>query len=481
VIGKTIGNYQILREIGGGGMGTVYLGQHQVIGRLAAIKLLLPSFSANEEMVGRMFNEARMTSLIRHPGLVDVYDFGRLPNGSAFIVMEYLEGESLAALLERSGRLPADLARALARQVAAAVGAAHGKGIVHRDLKPDNIFIVTDEDIDIGVRARVLDFGIAKLGAGLAGGGHHTRTGSIMGTPTYMSPEQCRGAGAVDLRTDIYSLGCILFEMLTGRRLFAFEGVGEIIVAHLHQAPPVASRIEPSVPTWLDVVVAKLLAKDPAARYQTMDEVMVALGGKPRNRPSVPQASVEEWVPPKTPTTLGQTAGQRANASIVHRSPRVIAAVIAGLFGVAGVVTALALRGEPPPVPVQRPVAAPTPAPTPPPEPVPRPEPPPPPVVVALPPPEPALPPPPRQVLLKIRSTPSGAEVFLAGGEKVGVTPLDYAVVAASGSVTFDVKLAGYVTKRSSMPSDTDGEQSVRLAAVPRAHHAKDTVDPFAQ
>jgi len=341
MIGETIGSYKILRELGGGGMGTVYLGQHTVIGRLAAIKRLLPSFSANEEMVGRMFNEARLTSLIRHPGLVDVYDFGRLPDGSAYIVMEYLEGETLANLVERQGRLAPDLARALARQIAAAVGAAHAKGIVHRDLKPDNVFIVVDEELDIGARARVLDFGIAKLGAGLAGGGHHTRTGSIMGTPNYMSPEQCRGAGTVDARTDIYSLGCILFEMLTGRRLFEFEGVGEIIVAHLHHVPPPPSQLEPSVPMWLDAVVAKLLAKDPAARYQTMDEVSLALGGRPKSRPQ--QAPSAEWSTPKTPTTLGQTVGQRANASIVQRSPRTIAALarcptvcpsVVGVFGV---------------------------------------------------------------------------------------------------------------------------------------------------
>ena len=476
MIGETIGTYKILRELGEGGMGKVYLAQHQVIGRLAAIKLLLPEFSANEEMVGRMCNEARMTSLIRHPGLVDVYDFGRLPNGSAYIVMEYLEGETLSALLVRNGPLAPDVARALARQVAAAVGAAHGKGIVHRDLKPDNIFIVADEELDIGVRARVLDFGIAKLGAGLAGGGHRTRTGSMMGTPIYMSPEQCRGAGSVDARTDIYSLGCILFEMLTARQLFGFEGVGDIIVAHLHQVPPPASRFEPEVPAWLDAVLAKLLAKDPAARYQSMDEVSVALGGKPRNRPSVPQTSGEKWVPPKTPTTLGQTAGQRANASIVQRRPRAIVAIVAGIFALGGIGAALALRGEP----QMRPVATPTPTPPPPPAPAPRPEPPP-PVVVVSPPPEPVAPPPPRQIVLKIRSTPSGAEVFLAGGEKVGVTPLEYTVVAAAGGVTFDVKLAGYVTKRLSLPSDADGEESVRLAAAPHAHRVKDTIDPYSQ
>src|SRR5262249_53623280 len=152
---EQIGPYRILRELGSGGMGVVYLGQHQVIGRLAAIKLLLAEFSSQEEVVARFFNEARMAALLQHPGLVDVYDFGRLPDGRAFIVMEYLEGQTLAALLKR-GKLGVDLAAGLGRQIAGAVGAAHAKGIVHRDLKPDNIFVVRDDDVDIGVRARVL-------------------------------------------------------------------------------------------------------------------------------------------------------------------------------------------------------------------------------------------------------------------------------------------------------------------------------------
>src|SRR5262249_60681799 len=155
MLGETIGSYTILRELGGGGMGTVYLGRHQAIGRLAAIKLLLPELSANEEMVGRMFNEARLAALIRHPGLVDVYDFGRLPSGSAYIVMEYLEGETLTAVLARSRRLQPELALPIATQIAAAVGAAHRKGIVHRDLKPDNIFIAADELGGVRWRARV--------------------------------------------------------------------------------------------------------------------------------------------------------------------------------------------------------------------------------------------------------------------------------------------------------------------------------------
>src|SRR5262249_39008177 len=169
--GKLSGRYRSLREPGIGGMGVVYLAQHAIIGRLAAIKLLLPKYSVSQEMIGRIFNEARMTALIKHPGLVDVYDFGRLPDGRAYLVMEYLEGETLASMIARVRRRAAELAVGIARQIAAAVGAAHGKGIVHRDLKPDNVFIVADEEAALGARARILDFGIAKLAPELTGGG----------------------------------------------------------------------------------------------------------------------------------------------------------------------------------------------------------------------------------------------------------------------------------------------------------------------
>src|SRR5262249_37241077 len=241
-------------------------------------------------VVARFFNEARLAALLQHPGLVDVYDFGRLTDGRAYIVMEYLEGQTLAALLRQRGKLGSELAVGLTRQIAGAVGVAHAKGIVHRDLKPDNIFIVRDDDIELGVRARILDFGIAKLAPGPAGGASHTRTGSLLGTPVYMAPEQCRGAGAVDWRADIYSLGCILSEILTGRRVFVHEGVGEIIAAHLTAPPPKPSAFA-SLPGWLDAVVVKALAKTPAARWQSMDELATALGRKRKSTVQPPEES----------------------------------------------------------------------------------------------------------------------------------------------------------------------------------------------
>jgi serine/threonine-protein kinase len=177
-------------------MGAVFLAEHTTLGKKAAVKVLLPEYSVSTDIVNRFFNEARSATMIRHAGIVDIYDFGKHNNGSAFIVMELLDGESLADRLRREKRLDEALVIDVTRQVAAALAAAHAKGIVHRDLKPDNVFLVPDATIPCGLRAKVLDFGIAKLAGDH--GGMKTQTGAVMGTPAYMAPEQCRGAGNVD-------------------------------------------------------------------------------------------------------------------------------------------------------------------------------------------------------------------------------------------------------------------------------------------
>src|SRR5262249_34033546 len=163
MIGQVVGPYRIVGQIGAGGMGVVYLAEHVTLGGRAAVKVLLPEYSQNQDMVGRIFAEARAAALIDHPGMVRVYDHGRMRNGAAYIVMELLTGETLARRLRRERRLGVEVAVAIVRQVAGAVGAAHRLGIVHRDLKPDNIYLISDPEMAIGVRAKVLDFGIAKL------------------------------------------------------------------------------------------------------------------------------------------------------------------------------------------------------------------------------------------------------------------------------------------------------------------------------
>jgi len=283
MIGETLGSYRIVDRLGAGGMGEVYLAQHNRIERRAAIKVLLPEFSSNQEVVDRFFSEARATSSIRHRGIVEVLDCDVHASGRAYIVMELLEGESLAARLARDDAFGRDVDRALVvtDAVADAVAAAHAKGIVHRDLKPDNIFLSRDERAPLGFEVKILDFGIAKLmgrdANDKSGGSMRTRTGSLLGTPAYMSPEQCRGASLVDHRTDIYSLGCIAFEMLAGHRPFMHEGFGELIAAHLTEAPPRLSALGVQVTPDVDAWVQRMLAKSPNDRFASMAEVCGAV------------------------------------------------------------------------------------------------------------------------------------------------------------------------------------------------------------
>src|SRR6185295_5692058 len=232
LVGVVIGNYQIVRKLGEGGMGVVYLGQHQLLGRRAAIKVLLPELSARPDIVNRFFNEARAVTSISDPGIVQVFDFGYHTDGSAFIVMEFLEGEPLDRRLARLYRLPVYEAMRLCLQLASSLAAAHAVHIVHRDLKPENIFLVHDGAVASGERTKILDFGIAKLSDDDSGR-VKTITGALMGTPTYMSPEQCRGLADLDHRSDIYALGCVLFHLITGRAPFEGEGTGDIIAAHI--------------------------------------------------------------------------------------------------------------------------------------------------------------------------------------------------------------------------------------------------------
>jgi serine/threonine protein kinase len=271
-----IGQYKILKTLGAGGMGTVYLGEHILLGRRAAIKTLLAALSSHHEIVERFFNEAKAISTISDPGVVQIFDFGYHVDGTAYIVMEFLEGESLATRLERLHKLTVGDSLRVARQIAGSLAAAHALGIVHRDLKPSNVFIVRDAEAQGGERTKILDFGICKLGDGAAESSV-TQTGQMLGTPVYMSPEQCRGAGKVDHRTDIYSVGCALYHMLTGQPPFDCDSVGDFIASHLKENPPVPSALDESIPPQVDALVMRCLAKDPNDRFQTMKDLHAAI------------------------------------------------------------------------------------------------------------------------------------------------------------------------------------------------------------
>src|SRR5262245_47403924 len=258
-------------------MGVVYLGHHTLLGRRAAIKVLLPELSARGDIVNRFFNEARAVTTISDPGIVQVFDFGYHTDGSAYIVMEFIDGEPLDRRLARLGRLPVAEALRMCRQIAASLAAAHAQGIIHRDLKPENIYLVPDGEVASGERSKILDFGIAKLSDDNPGK-LKTNTGALMGTPIYMSPEQCRGLADLDHRSDIYSLGCVLFHLLTGHPPFEGEGMGDIIAAHIREPAPAPSSRSQDVSPSVDALVLRCLAKAPAERYQTMQELATAIG-----------------------------------------------------------------------------------------------------------------------------------------------------------------------------------------------------------
>jgi len=289
-----LGNYRITAELSTGGMGTVYRAQHEILGRAAAVKLLRPELAANVELVQRFFTEAKAASAIHHPGIIEVFDFGYTNDDRAYLIMEFLEGESLARRLHtRGGRLAEHEAVQITRGIASALTAAHSKGIIHRDLKPDNIFLVPDPDMPSGERPKLLDFGIAKLAGNLAE--HRTQTGALIGTPLYMAPEQARAAQAIDHRADLYSLGCILYQMLVGQPPFVAAGAGEIIALHLFTPPEPPSMRVPVSPE-LDAIVMRLLDKEPRTRFQTAAEVSDALGdlfGVVSGRMSAPLSALE--------------------------------------------------------------------------------------------------------------------------------------------------------------------------------------------
>jgi len=274
LVDKKLGRYRVLEPIGNGGMATVFAGEHELLGQRVAIKLLHAKHVNNVPMVRRFHNEARTIAALDHHGIVKLFDIGQTSDGRAYVVMELLRGETLRERIGDEG-VAATTAVTFAQQIASAVQAAHEAGIIHRDLKPENVFIVPDADIPTGERVKILDFGIAKRTR--ISSHPITRTGILIGTPSYMSPEQCHGGMVLDARADVYSLGVLLYEMLAGSLPFSSEKTDELISQHLYCAPSELSEVAPDVPADVAAIAMRCLAKEPDERYGSMADVADAL------------------------------------------------------------------------------------------------------------------------------------------------------------------------------------------------------------
>jgi len=455
VIGRTVGNYRVVSLLGQGGMGSVYLAEHLTIERRAAVKFLRAERTGDPQAVQRLFGEARAASVIRHPNIVEIFDCGTLDDGTSYLVMEYLAGETLAARLARLRRLSVREAVAIACQAASGVGASHAKGVVHRDLKPENILLVPDVESTGRESVKVLDFGIAKLRPEIHAQVVETQSGVFMGSPLYMSPEQWRGR-PVDGRADIYALGAVLFRMLTGQPPFLAPAMGELAHKHIADAPDPPGSLAPGIPAALDAAVLRALEKDPGKRFESMEEfrrAIVAAGGASADAEILESGSAgRASVPRPGPTTLSGGATARLFSSVTKRRQLALAGATVAAIALGAVVWFVS--GQPP-----RPSATP-------------------PAVAAVAPrptaraPQPALStekpaPLPALVSVTVQSAPRGATCTLPDGKSTGRTPcaIDW---PRGKALRVKVGRRGYAEQEVVVPTDASGSVSVTLVTKPR-------------
>jgi serine/threonine protein kinase len=308
------GRYQLMRQLGKGGMGTVYIARHTTLPKTFAVKLLNARYAKRPDIAERFFQEARAVSLINHDNVVGVIDFGREDDGSAFLVMEHLRGESLAALVKREAPLPWARVQHIMSQLCRALQAAHAVGVVHRDVKPDNVLRVTARDDPDFIK--VLDFGLAKMQ--VSGGARLTATGMVLGTPDYMSPEQARGV-ASDHRADIYAAGVLMYELLCKRVPFAGTTFAQIRQKHLLEPPEPPSKWQAWITEEIDAIVLRALAKDPAHRFASMVEMGVAIESVGTGQAAV--SLLERPTLPLMPAPVF-SPGQLAERSVIAEGKR---------------------------------------------------------------------------------------------------------------------------------------------------------------
>ncbi len=309
LVGTMVGRYRVQRLLGEGGMARVFAAEDTSVGRHVAIKALLPEYSQHKSILERFMNEAKAMGRIQHPGVIDVFDVMMAPSGELCIIMELLTGLTLREQLWQRGPYAVHDALPLMLQLADTLAAAHAHRIVHRDLKPENIFVIADA---LGTRLKVLDFGIAKV---MDAQNVQTATTAQMGTATYMAPEQFRSAKLVDHRADIYAVGCLFFEMLTGKPPFTGRNLFEQMNAHLTQPTPL-DQLPPQLPPAVRDLVDRMLVKDRDQRLGSLTDAVAVLAGGG----SLTPAPVPLHTPaPQLPTPPPQPASRRAATAAVSR------------------------------------------------------------------------------------------------------------------------------------------------------------------
>ncbi len=475
-IGRTLSNVYVIEEkIGEGGMGSVYAARHVHLEKRFAIKVLVESVAGKNNAVDRLKQEAMAAANIDHENIVDVVNFDRTEAGAVYIVMEFLKGESLADTLGR-GPLPLHHALPIAFQICRALHAAHEHGIVHRDLKPENVFLTERRGRTV---VKILDFGISKVKKAEAEQVRMTKTGQLVGTPLYMSPEQARGETDIDRRVDVYALGVMLYEMIAGTPPFEGRNYFELLWKHGNEDPPSMRATNPNVyfPDALDAVVLKALAKKPGDRFATMAELEAALkaaapdvpdelaalaqviaggeGAVIEHRELIGRAATEQ-VDSKEDLAPPPRREPTAEVEVPSKSPWPLVAVGAGLILVIGAIGYAAMGGDDPPrtarvagEPREDPEVADDP-PVEPEEPAPEIEPP------------PGVEPPAR-VSVHLTSTPSGAAVRV-GDRPLGTTPLVTALDVSDEPLTLTYELAEHLAQTITLvPVDGVEVPEVRL------------------
>jgi serine/threonine-protein kinase len=485
--GQKVGEYEIVAKIGVGGFGSVYKAVHPLIGKSAAIKVLSRQYSANPQMVSRFIREAKVVNQIRHRNIIDVFSFGTLEDGRQYFVMELLDGQPLDQYLHaRGGRLKVEEAVPILRAIARALDAAHAAGIWHRDLKPENVFLSFDEDGH--AFPKLLDFGIAKL-TDDSSTGVKTRTGTPMGTPYYMSPEQCRGKN-VDHRTDIYSFGIMTHAMLSGQLPFDGDDMMDLLIKQSTMPPPTLSSVAPDLPAVLDPPILAMLEKDPAKRPRTLGEAVdalvqaaraagfaVTLSGDGRRvdqlsgAPTLPMTpeqaasmgSAKTLTPRTLPSGVGEAPPRKSRAGL-------LIGVTLGVVAI-GALAAFAVRGAERAATADRPnvtvtvsstgtavtVTNPTAGATP--NPSTRPE-----TASAS---TSASP----EVLVTIKSTPEHAVIYL-GDERLGVAPGPIKLKRGSETVMLTLKADGFTPGNVEVQPSENNMVSIALTKATPAHRA---------